>query len=157
MNDQTQNRLLTGLATMGPIGYLPKMPGTWGSLAAALLGYFILLPLPAVVRPAVIMVVLAVGVEACTRAEIVLGKKDPGCVVFDELFGQWVAMLPLAAGTPWWMVAVSFVLFRIFDIFKPWPVGKIERSYEGGLGVMLDDGAAGVYAFLGVWLLAALL
>lgn len=153
MQHSTSDRLWTNLATMGPIGFLPKAPGTWGSLVAALLAPFLFLSLPLMLRPAVLMVVLAVGVHACSRAEIVLGKKDPGCVIWDELFGQWIALLPLSANAPWWLIAAGFVLFRIFDIFKPWPVRQIELKYEGGLGVMLDDGAAGIYAFLGVWLL----
>lgn len=157
MNENTKDRLLIQLATLGPVGHLPGMPGTWGSLVAAIAAYFIFLPLPMLLRPAVLLIVLSVGVRACTKAENAMGRKDPGCVVFDELFGQWVALLPLAPGKPWWLVAAGFVLFRIFDILKPWPVSKLERDFDGGLGIMLDDGAAGIYAFLCLWLLLNLI
>lgn len=153
MEHSKEDRRWTWLATMGPIGHLPIAPGTWGSLVATLLAPFIFLPLPLVLKPAVIMVILAVGVRACTRAETVLGQKDPGCVVWDELFGQWVALLPLTPNAPWWLFAAGFFLFRFFDIVKPWPVRQMETKYEAGLGVMLDDGAAGIYAFLCLWLL----
>lgn len=157
MNQSTNDRLLTHLATLGPVGHLPKMPGTWGSLVAALLAPYLFLSLPLIARPAMLLIVLAVGVFACTRAEIVMGQKDPSCVVIDELFGMWVTILPLSANAPWWFIGAAFVLFRFFDILKPWPIKLIESKYPAGFGVMLDDGAAGLYALACVMLLVNLL
>lgn len=137
--------LATALATLGPIGHFPKAPGTWGSLAAVVAAPWLFLPLPLAERLAVLTAVFVVGTWACSRAEKVLGAKDPGCVIIDELFGQWLALL-LFAAMPLWYLTLGFVLFRIFDILKPWPVRWAETAFPGGLGVMADDGVAGLYA-----------
>jgi phosphatidylglycerophosphatase A len=114
------------------------------------------LPLSLPLRLLLLVMIFALGVLVCTRAETVLHAKDPGCVIWDELFGQWIALLPLGTHAPWWLLVAGFLLFRVFDIFKPWPVRQLEQKYDGGLGIMLDDGAAGIYALLGVWLLQRL-
>ncbi len=135
----------TALATLGPIGNFPKAPGTWGSLASIIAAPWLFLPFPLWGRILILIAILVVGTWACSRAEIVLGKKDPGCVIIDELFGQWLTIV-LFVGFPIWYLAVAFVLFRLFDIFKPWPVKWSETAFPGGLGVMIDDGVAGLYA-----------
>lgn len=142
------DKFATALATLGPIGHFPKAPGTWGSLAAVVAAPWLFLPLPLWGRIVALAAIFAVGIWACSRAEIVLGKKDPGCVIIDELFGQWLALLCFTA-LPLWYLGLAFVLFRFFDIFKPWPVRWAETAFPGGLGVMVDDGMAGLYA-LGV-------
>lgn len=139
------DKLATALATLGPIGHFPKAPGTWGSLASIVAAPWLFLPLPLAGRVLVLAAVLAVGVWACGRAEDVMGKKDPGCVIIDELFGQWLTILFFAA-MPIWYLPIAFILFRVFDIFKPWPVKWAETAFPGGLGVMIDDGVAGLYA-----------
>jgi len=147
--------LATALATLGPVGHFPKAPGTWGSLAAVVAAPWVFLPLSLYGRAAVLLAIFAVGTWACSRAEKVLGAKDPGCVVIDELFGQWLALLFFAA-MPLWYLALGFVLFRFFDILKPWPVKWAETAFPGGLGVMADDGVAGLYALGGLHLIAYL-
>ncbi|MUM78141.1 phosphatidylglycerophosphatase A [Pseudodesulfovibrio sp. F-1] len=141
------NTLGTALATLGPIGHFPKAPGTWGSLAAVVAAPWLFLPLPLWGRLAVLALIFAVGIWACGVAERTMGRKDPGCVIIDELFGQWLTLLFFAA-MPIWQLGLAFILFRAFDILKPWPVKWAETAFPGGLGVMADDGVAGLYALL---------
>jgi phosphatidylglycerophosphatase A len=83
---------------------------------------------------------------------------DPGFVVWDEFVGQWVALVPLLwLPFAWWWLAMGFVLFRLFDVAKPWPVSWADRTIEGGLGVMLDDVLAGIYAALALTVLTKLM
>ena len=144
-------RLATLLATAGGIGRLPMAPGTWGSLAAlpgavvlAVLGGPWLLALG-------VLVAFAAGIWAAGRYAAATGARDPGSVVIDEIAGQWLAILPVALD--WRYYVVAFVLFRFTDIFKPWPCRPAERT-PGGLGIMLDDIVAGVYAGVLTWLIA---
>lgn len=139
------DKFATALATLGPIGHFPKAPGTWGSLASAIAAPWLFLQFPLWGRIAILIAILIVGTWACSRAEAVMGKKDPGCVIIDELFGQWLTLL-FFVGMPIGFIVLGFVLFRIFDIFKPWPVKWAETAFPGGLGVMIDDGVAGLYA-----------
>jgi phosphatidylglycerophosphatase A len=141
--------LALSIATCG-VGYLPLAPGTWGSLVGV--GIFLLLTrviagnaLVAVVL-VFIIVVTAVGTWAATRTEELSGRKDPGKVVVDEVAGQFIALFPLTLFTSWSTMAVivSFILFRFFDIVKPYPANKLQ-DLSGGAGVMLDDLVAGVY------------
>ncbi|WP_028578284.1 phosphatidylglycerophosphatase A family protein [Desulfomicrobium escambiense] len=141
------SRLATHLATLGPAGRMPKAPGTWGSLAAAAAAPVLFLPLPLWARLAVLAVLFPVGAWCAGRTEKCLCCKDPSCVVVDELWGQWIALLPLGAAEPLWIVP-AFLLFRLFDIAKPWPVRASERWLPGGWGIMIDDGLAGLYALL---------
>jgi phosphatidylglycerophosphatase A len=137
--------LALSIATCG-VGYLPLMPGTFGSLVGV--GIFLLLvhrtnPLVIVV---LIVVITFAGFWAASRTEELSGRKDPGKVVVDEVAGQMIALLPLTvfAITPL-AVMVSFTLFRFFDIVKPYPAGRLE-SLRGGFGIMCDDLVAGAYA-----------
>jgi phosphatidylglycerophosphatase A len=143
----------TALATLGPIGHFPKAPGTWGSLAAIVAAPWLFLPLPLWGRLAVLAAVFAVGIWACAVAERTMGRKDPGCVIIDELFGQWLTLL-FFVSLPIWFLALGFALFRFFDILKPWPVKWAETAFPGGLGVMADDGVAGLYALACLHLIA---
>jgi len=132
------------IATFG-VGYLPLIPGTFGSLVGA--GIFLLLPSWRV-QVAFIVVITALGLWAASQTERILGLKDPGKVVVDEVAGVMIAMLPLSllVSGPWliWVI-VSFNLFRLFDIFKPYPAGRLEHLH-GGFGIMADDLVAGIYA-----------
>lgn len=148
------DKFATALATLGPIGHFPKAPGTWGSLASIVAAPWLFLPLPLWGRIVALLLILAIGTWACSRAEVVIGKKDPGCVIIDELFGQWLAIL-FFTGMPIWYLAVAFILFRGFDIFKPWPVKWAETAFPGGLGVMIDDGVSGLYALVCLHLIHA--
>ena len=94
-----------------------------------------------------IVVVTCVGIWAATRTEQLSGRKDPGKVVVDEVAGQFIALFPLTLFSRWSTLAVivSFILFRFFDIVKPYPANRLQEL-NGGAGVMLDDLVAGVYA-----------
>lgn len=144
------DRVALSIATLGPVGRLPLAPGTWGSAVALVAAPWLFVPLPLVARLGLLALVLAAGAWAASRAERVLGAQDPGCVVVDELLGQWAAFAPFhltgwTATMPWELLAL-FGLFRLFDIVKPWPIRAVERRVPGGLGVMLDDLAAGLLA-----------
>ena len=127
-------------------GLVPLAQGTAGSLAATLpwLGLR-LLPLP--LYGLALVLAFALGVWACDAAGRALGVEDHRSLVWDEFVGQWLALLPLLllAG-PWWTIAVGFGLFRLFDVWKPWPIGWLDRHLKGGLGVMADDVVAGMFA-----------
>ncbi|MDL2316518.1 phosphatidylglycerophosphatase A [Desulfovibrio sp. OttesenSCG-928-A18] len=127
-------------------GKSPVAPGTCGSLVAIILAPLVFMPLPWSARILLLLLVLVTGSVAATRAEQLLQKKDPSEVVIDEVLGQWLTCLPFAS-LGFWEYVAAFVLFRIFDISKPWPVRKLEQI-GGGLGVMLDDVAAGIYAMI---------
>lgn len=128
-------------------GLSPVAPGTMGSLAALPLWFFALRELPWPWYFCAVLVAFVLGVWACAWVVRTLRIEDPGFVVWDEFVGQWIALAPLLwiAHAGWWLLA-GFVLFRFFDITKPWPVSWADRSVEGGFGVMLDDVVAGIYA-----------
>src|ERR1044071_5891590 len=125
--------LALAIATCG-VGYLPLMPGTFGSLVGV--GIFLLLSRTAVGLVVAIVVVTFAGIWAGTRTEQLSGRKDPGKVVVDEVAGQLIALFPLTLFAHWSSLAVmlSFILFRFFDIVKPYPANKFEML-KGGLGI----------------------
>jgi phosphatidylglycerophosphatase A len=134
-------------------GLSPVAPGTAGSLAA-LLPWLALRDLPVPYYAAVVVVALALGVWACDWAVHSLKIADPGAVVWDEFVGQWIALAPLLwMPRDWPWILGGFMLFRIFDITKPWPVSLVDRRVHGGIGVMLDDVVAGTYAAIALTLL----
>lgn len=143
------------VAAMGfGAGALPKAPGTWGTLLAV--PFYFLFGRLAIIEYALLMVVLfVVGVWICGKAGRELGVADHGAIVWDEMVGFWVTMMVAPSGWPW--VVAGFVLFRLFDIWKPWPISWLDRRIGGGLGVMLDDLAAGIYAALCLGLAGTLL
>ena len=145
-------RLSLLVSGLGPIGKIPYASGTWGSAAATLAAPFLFLPLPGFWRFVLLAALFFIGSKAATRTEILLGKKDPGHVVIDELVGQWITFLPFAVPTTFELLA-GFLLFRAFDILKPPPVRASENWLPGGYGVMIDDVLAGVYACLCLGLL----
>lgn len=140
-NRRGSDYLALAIATCG-VGYLPLIPGTFGSL----LGVAIFLLLPRIVIPILILTFTFAGIWAGTRTEEISGRKDPGKIVVDEVAGQLIALLPLLF-VKWsiTMVMVSFILFRFFDIVKPYPANRLQ-DLEGGVGVMCDDLVAGAYA-----------
>ncbi len=126
-----------GLAPLAPgtVGTLVAVPWYWG-LKSIHPGLFL----------AAIALGLVVGVYVCSRVSHDLGRDDHPAIVWDEVVGYWIAMV----GTPltWQYALAGFVLFRLFDVWKPGPIGWIERKVSGGLGVMLDDVLAGVMTAL---------
>lgn len=139
---------------LGVAGLAPWAPGTWGSALGCILAPWLFLPLGFGARLALLALVFALGGLAAGRAEKILGQRDPGQVVIDELLGVWIALLPFAA-PGFWIIFSAFVLFRIFDIIKPWPVSASEYWLPGGFGVMLDDAVAGLLALGSLLLLMA--
>jgi phosphatidylglycerophosphatase A len=133
------------LATWFGAGLLPAAPGTWGSLAALPFAWVILTGPGPWALLAAAAIVFALGLWASGRYISGRDDKDPAAVVIDEVAGQWLA-LTLAAPGDVWQFAVGFLLFRLFDISKPWPAGYAERRLPGGLGIMADDLVAGAYA-----------
>ena len=144
------------VATFFGAGLLKPAPGTWGSLAALLLwAAFAMGAHPAaqtllLALIAGIVLSSAIGIPAATIAARESGRKDPGFVVIDEVAGQWIALLGCPAD--WKHGLIALVLFRLFDITKPWPARQLEALPEGW-GIVFDDLAAGLYA----WGIAALL
>ena len=131
-------------------GYLPKAPGTWGSLVGVGL-WFGLRLMPAVPYWTVVAVLFVIGTIAAGAAEKIIDCGDPGLVVIDEIVGQLIALafVPLQPV----YILLGFVFFRFFDILKPFPIGWLDGHIHGGLGIMLDDVVAGVYALLVLHLL----
>jgi len=133
-------------------GLAPIAQGTFGS-AAAFIPWLALRQLPWWLYVAALVVGFVIGVWACSVAGRALGVDDHRSLVWDEFIGQWIALLPLGvtalvppAGLAWWMPLAAFVLFRLFDVWKPWPIRWLDRRVKGGFGVMIDDVIAGVFA-----------
>ncbi len=141
-------------STFFGIGRLRPGPGTWGSVATVLVWAAIDYNLPINFRApsAIILAVLAilVGIPASTQTSRATGSKDPQFVVIDEVAGQLIALI--AVPLSWKTFLVGLILFRIFDILKPPPARQLERLPEG-TGIVLDDVAAGIYAFLVIHIL----
>jgi phosphatidylglycerophosphatase A len=134
------------LATWFGVGLIPIAPGTWGSLAALPFAWTILSLWGATGLAIAIAIVFFVGWGTAATVTKAGGIKDPGFLVIDEVAGQWLVLLAAPRDPLAWVLA--FLLFRIFDIWKPWPVRWADRHVAGGLGVMLDDLLAAVYAAL---------
>ncbi|MAE04005.1 MAG: phosphatidylglycerophosphatase A [Porticoccaceae bacterium] len=134
-------------------GLSPKAPGTLGSVAA--IPFWLLLSqLPQSLIITTIVVSALAGVAICGRAAAQLGVHDHGGIVWDEFVGLWITMAFLPSN--YVMLLVGFLLFRFFDIVKPWPIGWLDKKVSGGLGIMLDDVVAGVAAGACGWLLCCL-
>ena len=125
-------------------GFAPNAPGTFGSLAAVLIWWFALGHASLSIQLVAIVVATGLGTWLTARVQARYRVSDPGAIVIDEFAGQWIALL-LAPMTLWGML-VGFALFRLFDIWKPWPVGALEKGVPGAFGVMVDDLAAGALA-----------
>ena len=160
--------LALAVATCG-VGYFPIAPGTMGSLvgvglylsicagvdriltanalAKRLTALYVFTPQLALMLVVIFLVTMA-GIWAATRAEKLLQRKDPQVVVIDEVAGQMIALLYGPFWFPtWWSILTAFLLFRAFDVWKPYPVRRLE-GLESGLGIMADDVLAGAYALI---------
>jgi phosphatidylglycerophosphatase A len=137
------DKLILFLATGAYSGYLPKAPGTWGSLVGVLL-WFALAPCSPLVYALTVLALCIGGTFVSGSAEKILDQGDPGVVVIDEIAGQLIALafVPVSPLT----ALLGFALFRFFDILKPFPVSWLDQHIHGGLGIMLDDVAAGLAA-----------
>ena len=140
------------IATGFGVGFAPKAPGTFGSLAALIPWWLWLRHLPMMEYAIVLALALAIGIWAGGWVIAKIRVEDPGIVVWDEVIGQWLALFAAPAG--WLWMAGGFVLFRLFDIWKPWPVSWADRKLHGGFGAMFDDVLAGAYALVVLQLLA---
>jgi phosphatidylglycerophosphatase A len=129
------------LATCGGAGYIPFAPGTFGSLAGLLLWYFV--PESPVIQIGAIVSVFLLGVWSGNVAERHFHSTDPSHVVLDEVVGMWITLLFNPVG--WQGAVIAFGLFRLFDVFKPYPANRLE-ALHGGFGVMADDAMAAIYA-----------
>ncbi len=141
-------RLALAIATWFGCGYFPWGPGTVGSLAAILIAVLLhtLFGSGRLTFLILTLVLLGPGIWAATRTARLVRSDDPGLVVVDEVLGQWVTLLGTTA-LYWRSWIAALVLFRVFDIWKPWPVRNLERL-PGGIGIISDDMAAGIYAAL---------
>jgi phosphatidylglycerophosphatase A len=181
--ERRKPRISVAIATALGLGYLPKAPGTWGSLAGVVLGWGAMALSRLQFAPRIgatgelsnppaswwsnfawsecelIAVVSLIGIWAAGRTARYLQTHDPQIVVIDEVAGQLISYLGLA--TPktfalnWKYLLLGFILFRVFDIWKPFPARQAE-SLPGGLGIMADDWIAGIYAALGLWIARAI-
>ncbi len=153
------------IATLGGIGYLRPGPGTWGSLVAVPLAWLLHMAggFPALMIAAAL--VFGIGLWAARIETAASGNPDPSEIVIDEVVGQWIALMPLSGGLwfagaaphlfPWPGWVGGFLLFRLFDIWKPWPVSWADDQHTP-LGLMLDDVIAGLMAAVCVSIAAAI-
>jgi phosphatidylglycerophosphatase A len=147
------------------VGYIPGAPGTFGSAVGV--GIYLLVQAASArafafaaahgwteqllesYRMALLLLLIVpitfIGIRAASRTEKLLGRKDPGIVVVDEVAGQLIAFLFVPFNSGWWVIIAGFVAFRLFDIWKPYPIRRLE-ALESGLGIMADDVLAGIYA-----------
>lgn len=144
------NQLIIALATGFYVGKIGKAPGTWGSLAA-FLPWFLLKDLPLSIYCAVLGAFFVLGFFVSGSAEKILDRPDAACIVIDEFLGMFVTLFAAPPHPLAW--ALGFILFRIFDIAKPFPVSWFDQRIHGGIGIMMDDVLAGIYAFLTLQLL----
>lgn len=126
-------------------GLMPKAPGTAGTLVGVLL-YVSFRPMTLAEYLAIVAGLFAAGIWVCGRTAQALGRHDHPWIVWDEIVGFLITMIAAPTGWPW--VILGFVLFRLFDIWKPWPIRWLDRRVGGGLGIMLDDAIAGIYGLL---------
>jgi len=145
-------KLITFLATGFGSGLSPVAPGTAGTLVGVVI-CLLCLPIPWILRLIIVLALLALSIYVAGQAEKIYQKKDDQRIVIDEIIGLQITMLPVAINIL--NLCAAFVLFRIFDIWKPFPVKNLQ-GLPGGWGVVIDDVAAGIYAGAILWLLGYL-
>lgn len=143
------------LATGFGSGLSPIIPGTMGTLASIPL-YLLLVQLPLSVYLIAVVIACIIGIKICDVTSQDMGVHDHGSIVWDEFAGFWITMAIVPAlklpADDWKWLITGFVLFRFFDMVKPWPIGWLDKRMHGGLGIMIDDIVAGVMAGLCLYL-----
>ena len=134
-----------GVATCGGIGKIPFAPGTFGSIPGLLL-YFLLSRLNPLTAACCIIGFIFLAIWIAGKAERSLKVKDPGCIVIDEIAGMAVTFFALPLNL--YLGIAGFAIFRFFDVLKPFPIGYLDRNLKGGVGIVMDDVAAGVVSNL---------
>lgn len=142
-----RDKIVKTIAMFFGIGYLPFMPGTWGSLAGA--AVYFLVRHNIFLYLTVVITLFFLGFYAAGKAEILLGKKDDKRIVIDEVCGMLLLYLLIPEGIAYLMA--GFILYRIFDILKPYPIKKIE-NIGGSAGIIIDDIIAALYSFVAITL-----
>ena len=143
------NRLIMAAATGLYVGMIPWAPGTWGSLVA-LLPWLLIKDLPLLPYLAVLTAIFVLGFFAAGSAEKILDRPDAGAIVIDEILGMFITLTLAPAHPTAWLL--GFIFFRIFDIAKPFPVSWFDQHIHGGIGIMMDDVIAGLYALISLQL-----
>lgn len=132
-------------------GLSPFAPGTAGTIVAVAL-YLLLEQLPLAAYLLMLLITFAAGIYLCGRSAKMLGVHDHGGIVWDEFVGYWITMLVAPSGWVW--IVIGFILFRLFDILKPFPINLFDKHVHGGLGIMIDDAIAGSFAWVCLQLIA---
>jgi phosphatidylglycerophosphatase A len=146
--------ILVHIATLGPLGYCRYAPATIATAVAGIPAAILVGLLPPLAALAFVLAVVIFSCWCADAAEKSMGRSDPGEIVVDELAGYLVTMATLPITVP--SLLIGFAAFRLFDIWKPWPICKFHRAFKGGTGVVLDDIGAGIYAHLLVWLVSSM-
>ena len=133
------------LAFGGGFGLMPFAPGTFGSIPGVLL-FWLTVDLPLYVQLGIAVALFLAGIWICGESARRLGVHDHGGIVWDEIAGMYITLLAAPMSVAGWLLA--FVFFRLMDIVKPWPIRDLDHRIDGGLGIMLDDLAAAIYAAL---------
>ncbi|HIJ78488.1 MAG: phosphatidylglycerophosphatase A [Desulfobulbaceae bacterium] len=139
------DRLFMAIASGFGLGYLPKAPGTWGTLLAFPVHY-LLIRLPPQYYALGLFAIFVAAVLSAGAAEKILDYKDPGLVVIDEVIGMLITLIGAPSTAYVWLT--GFILFRFFDIVKPFPIRLIDQRINGGIGIVLDDVLAGIYSLI---------
>jgi phosphatidylglycerophosphatase A len=131
-------------------GLLKPAPGTWGTLAAMPFCW-LLMQLPLLFAVSIIALAFILGIYICGKTADDMGCHDHGSIVWDEFVGLWISALLIPKESWTWLLA-AFLVFRFFDIVKPFPIGLLDKKVSGGFGIMLDDVVAGLYAVAFLWI-----
>ncbi|HIF9057077.1 TPA: phosphatidylglycerophosphatase A [Photobacterium damselae] len=137
------------LATGFGSGLAPIVPGTVGTLAAIPL-YWVLAQLPFLLYLFAIVIAVIIGVTICQKTSDDMKVHDHGSIVWDEFVGFWITMA-IAPIISWQWILAGFILFRFFDMLKPWPISWLDKHVSGGFGIMIDDIVAGFMAMISLW------
>lgn len=135
-------------------GQLNYAPGTFATLLVGVPLYWFMHTIPNFYYIVILSVAIIVGIEVCSLAEATLNQPDDSSIVWDEICGYLLTMFNAPHGLVW--ILAGFLLFRLFDIWKIWPINYIDRTIKGGIGIMLDDIFAAIYAGLSLQLIAYL-